>query len=456
MSQYDYDMITIGAGSGGVRASRLAGGYGFRSAVVEQDRVGGTCVLRGCIPKKLMIYAAHYHEYFEDAKNYGWDVSGVTHDMARLIDNKNTELDRLNGIYLNILKNNNVDLLQGRGTIVDAHTVEVAGKQYTTENILIAVGGWPAMPDLPGIEHAISSNEALEIKSLPKRMTVVGGGYIAVEFAGIYAGLGSEVTEIIRADKLLRGFDEDVRDFVGAEMTKKGVNILSGVTVNSIEKHGDSLILHVEGHSSPTIETDVLMYATGRAPNTKGLGLEGVGVKLTRKGAIEVDEWNRTSVANIYAVGDVTDRIQLTPVAIQEGSAVAETLFNKNPITVDYGNVPTAVFSQPPIGTIGLTEAQAREKHGAIDVYTSDFKPLVHTLSGRDERIFMKLIVDRASDLVVGCHMVGMDAAEIIQGIGIAFKAGATKADFDRTTGIHPSSAEEFVTMRTPRAEAGE
>ena len=454
MSRYDYDMITIGAGSGGVRASRLTGGYGFRSAVVEEDRVGGTCVLRGCIPKKLMIYAAHYHEYFEDAKNYGWDVSGVTHDMARLIDNKNTELDRLNGIYLNILKNNKVDVLEGRGTIVDPHTIEVAGKQYTTENILVAVGGWPTMPDIPGIEHAISSNEALEIKSLPKRMVIVGGGYIAVEFAGIYAGLGSEVTEIIRADKVLRGFDEDVRDFVGAEMSKKGVNILSGVVVNAIEKNGDSLTLHVVGHSSPTIETDVLMYATGRAPNTKGLGLQEAGVTLSGTGAIEIDEWNRTSVANIYAVGDVTDRIQLTPVAIQEGTAVAETLFNNNPIKVDYADVPTAVFSQPPIGTVGLSEAQAREKYGAIDVYVSDFKPLVHTLSGRDERVFMKLIVDRASDRVVGCHMVGMDAAEIIQGIGIAIKAGATKADFNRTTGIHPSSAEEFVTMRSPRPEA--
>ncbi|MDA0241489.1 MAG: glutathione-disulfide reductase, partial [Proteobacteria bacterium] len=366
MAQYDYDMITIGAGSGGVRASRLAGGYGARSAVVEEDRVGGTCVLRGCIPKKLMIYGAHYHEYFEDAKNYGWDVSGVSFDMARLIDNKNTELDRLNGIYLRILRDNKVDLLEGRGVLVDPHTVEVAGKTFTSENILVAVGGWPSMPDIPGIEHVIDSNQALELKHLPKRMVIVGGGYIAVEFAGIFAGLGVEVTEVLRADTVLRGFDEDVRFHLDAEMRKKGINIRCETVVQSIEKTEDGFSLRVEGGEGETIETDLVMYATGRAPNTAGLGLEEAGVDLTEKGAIKVDEWNRTSVPNIYAVGDVTDRIQLTPVAIQEGAAVSETLFNDNPITVDYENVPSAVFSQPPIGTVGYTESRARQEFGDI------------------------------------------------------------------------------------------
>ena len=453
MPTYDYDLITIGAGSGGVRASRLSGGYGARVACVEEDRVGGTCVLRGCIPKKLLIYGAHYSEYFEDAASYGWTVPAPSFDWRTLIDNKNTELDRLNGIYLRIFRDNNVDLHEGRGVLTDPHTVEVNGKSITGENILVAAGGWPSMPELPGIEHAISSNEALELPELPKRMVIVGGGYIAVEFAGIFAGLGVEVTEVIRADMLLRGFDEDVRFHLGEEMTKKGINIRSETVAKSIEKTNGGYSLRVEGGEGETIVSDLVMYATGRAANTKGLGLEEAGVELNKNGSIKVDEWRRTSVPHIYAVGDVTDRIQLTPVAIQEGHALAETLFNDNPRTVDYGDVPTAVFSQPPIGTVGLTEEQARAEYGDVDVYTSSFKPLVHTLSGRDERTFMKLIVDRASDRVIGCHMVGMDGPEIIQGIGIAIKAGATKADFDGTTGIHPSAAEELVTMRTPRPE---
>jgi len=450
MAKYDYDMITIGAGSGGVRASRLAGGYGARSAVIEEDRVGGTCVLRGCIPKKLLIYGAHYADHFEDAKNYGWTVN-AEHDWRTLVDNKNTELDRLNGIYLNILKNNNVDLHEGRGVLVDEHTVEVNGKRITSENILIAVGGWPSMPDIPGIEHVISSNEALELRQLPKRMVIVGAGYIAVEFAGIFAGLGVEVTEILRADLVLRGFDEDVRVCLQEEMTKHHINLRNETVVDNIEKVGDVYRLTV--NKTETIETDLVMYATGRKANTAGLGLEEAGVKLKDNGSIIVDEWNRTSAPNIYAVGDVTDRVQLTPVAIQEGAAVSETLFNNNPITVDYGDVPTAVFSTPPIGTVGLTEEQAQEKYGDVDVYDSRFKPLVHTLSGRDERTYMKMIVDPNSDRVVGAHMLGQDAPEIIQGIGIAMKAGATKAHFDGTTGIHPSAAEEFVTMRTKRPD---
>ena len=453
MAKFDYDMITIGAGSGGVRASRLAGGYGARSAVIEADRVGGTCVLRGCIPKKLLIYGAHYSDHFEDAVNYGWTVD-ARHDWRTLVDNKNTELDRLNGIYMRILRDNKVDLHEGRGVLTDAHTVEVNGKSITAENILIAVGGWPSMPPIPGIEHVVSSNEALELPSLPRRMVIVGGGYIAVEFAGIFAGLGVEVTEILRADTVLRGFDEDIRVCLDEEMTKHGVNIMSETVIKSIEEQNGVYSLRLG--NDETLETDLVMYATGRRANTAGLGLENAGVDLKDNGSIIVDEWNRSSVPNIYAVGDVTDRIQLTPVAIQEGTAVSETLFNDNPITVDYGDVPTAVFSSPPIGTVGLSEAQAVEKYGKVDVYDSRFKPLVHTLSGRDERTYMKMIVDPKTDRVVGVHMLGMDAPEIIQGIGIALKAGATKAHFDATTGIHPSAAEEFVTMRTKRPDPEE
>ena len=453
MPKYDYDMITIGAGSGGVRASRLAGGYGARSAVVEADRVGGTCVLRGCVPKKLLIYGAHYADHITDARNYGWTID-ARHDWGALIDNKNAEMDRLNGIYMRILKNNNVDLHEGRGVLEDEHTVNVDGKRITAENILIAVGGWPSTPEISGVEHVISSNEALELPSLPKRMVVVGGGYIAVEFAGIFASLGVDVTEIVRADTVLRGFDEDIRQALDEEMSKHGINIMSKTVIQRIEKKENVYRLHLENND--VIETDLVMYATGRRANTENLGLENIGVALKDNGAIIVDQWNRTSVDNIYAVGDVTDRVQLTPVAIQEGAAVSETLFNNNPITVDYGDVPTAVFSTPPIGTVGLTEQQARQKYGKVDIYDSKFKPLVHTLSGRDERTFMKMIVEPVSDRVVGAHMLGMDAPEIIQGIGIAIKAGATKAQFDSTTGIHPSAAEEFVTMRAKRPDPEE
>ncbi len=451
MAEYDYDLITIGAGSGGVRASRLAGGYGARVAVCEEYRVGGTCVLRGCIPKKLLIYGSHYADHMKDAVNYGWTIDGAKHDWRKLIKNKDNELDRLNGIYLNILKNNNVDLKEGRGVIIDKHTVEVGGVEITTENILIAVGGWPSMPNIPGIEFAISSNEALELEVLPKSMVIVGGGYIAVEFAGIFAGLGVEVTEIIRAENILRGFDADMRISLAQEMEKRGIKIRSEAEVSSIEKHGDIFFLQL--NDGERIGTECVMYATGRKANTKGLGLELAGVELRDNGSIQVDEYNRTSQPNIYAVGDVTDRIQLTPVAIQEGHALADMLFNHNTQTMDYNNVPSAVFSTPPIATVGLTEDEARKKFAKVDIYDSNFKPLLHTISGRDERSVMKLIVDSKSDVVVGCHMMGADAPEIIQGIAIAMKCGATKSQFDATIGIHPSSAEEFVTMRSKRGE---
>ena len=451
MPKYDYDLITIGAGSGGVRGTRLAGGYGARTAIVEEERVGGTCVLRGCVPKKLLVYGAHYAEHLEDAVNYGWSVDGASHDWARMIDTKNAELDRLNGIYLRILRENNVEVVDGRGVVTDPHTVEVNGKSMTAGKILVAAGGWPSTPDIPGIEHVISSNEALELRELPKRMVIVGGGYIAVEFAGIFAALGVEVTEVIRAEAILRGFDHDIRVNLTDEMQKRGIRVLSETVIRSIEKNGEVYTLCCAGNE--IIETDLVMYATGRTPNTAGLGLAEAGVELSGNGAVMVDEWNQSSVESIYAVGDVTDRIALTPVAIQEGRAFAETNFNGNPMTVDYDDVPSAVFSTPPVGSVGLSEEAARARHGDIDVYVSRFKPLVHTLSGRDERSFMKLVVDAHTDRVLGAHMMGLDAPEIIQGVAIAIKCDATKAQFDATTGIHPSAAEEFVTMRDKRPE---
>lgn len=451
MPRYDYDLITIGAGSGGVRGTRLAGGYGARTAIIEEERVGGTCVLRGCVPKKLLVYGAHYAEHLEDAVNYGWSVDGASHDWARMIDTKNAELDRLNGIYLRILRDNNVEVVDGRGVVTDPHTVEVNGKSMTAGKILVAAGGWPSTPDIPGIEHVISSNEALELRELPKRMVIVGGGYIAVEFAGIFAALGVEVTEVIRAEAILRGFDHDIRVNLTDEMQKRGIKVLSETVIRSIEKDGEVYTLRCAGNE--IIETDLVMYATGRTPNTAGLGLAEAGVELSGNGAVMVDEWNQSTVESIYAVGDITDRIALTPVAIQEGRAFAETNFNGNPLTVDYDDVPSAVFSTPPVGSVGLSEEDARARHGDIDVYVSRFKPLVHTLSGRDERSFMKLVVDAHTDRVLGAHMMGLDAPEIIQGVAIAIKCDATKAQFDATTGIHPSAAEEFVTMRDKRPE---
>jgi glutathione reductase (NADPH) len=451
MATYDFDLITIGAGSGGVRATRLAGGFGARAAIVEESRVGGTCVMRGCVPKKLLVYGAHFAEDFEDARGYGWAVNAPAFDWPTLIENKNTELNRLEGIYERILRDNNVSLLRGRGRLADAHTVEVDGKRYTAGKILIACGGWPAMPPIRGIEHVISSNEALDLAELPRRIVIVGGGYIAVEFAGIFNALGVEVTQIIRAAAILRGFDEDVRECLTAEMEKKGVKILRESIVRSIEKAEGGYTLLIEGMDD-VLETDLVMYATGRLPNTKGLGLKEAGVEMSDAGAVIVDAQNRSSVDSIFAVGDCTDRVQLTPVAIAEGRAFAETFFNGNPITMDYEGIASAVFSQPSVATVGLTEEEARRRC-AIDIYTSRFKPLRHTLTGRDEMTLMKLVVDRDTDRVLGCHMVGPDAAEIIQGMAIALKCGATKAQFDATVGIHPTAAEEFVTMRDKRPD---
>jgi glutathione reductase (NADPH) len=446
MPRYDFDLFTIGAGSGGVAGTRRAGAFGARTAICEELRIGGTCVLRGCVPKKLLVYGSEFASAFADAPGFGWTVPEATHDWGALIAAKDKELDRLHQIYVNMLNNAKVEIVDGRGVVVDPHTVEVNGKSYTAENIMVAVGGWPETPQLPGIEHVISSNEALDLKERPKRIVIVGGGYIAVEFAGIFNGFGSEVIEIIRQPELLRGFDEDLRVHLGGEMRIRGVDIRGNTQIARIDKTGSGYT--VTTTAGDKIETDCVMYATGRAPNTKGLGLAELGVKMKENGAICVDEWQRTSVPSIYAVGDVTDRINLTPVAIAEGRAIAETLYNNNPIRMDHHDVPSAVFSQPPIGSVGLTEEEARKQFGDIDIYQARFKPMKNTLSGRDERTFMKLVVDAKSDRVVGCHMLGPDAPEIIQGVAIAVKCGATKKQFDATVGIHPSAAEEFVTMR--------
>jgi glutathione reductase (NADPH) len=451
MAEYDYDLITIGGGSGGVRASRFsAQRHGKKVAIIENLRIGGTCVMRGCVPKKLLVYGAHFADDFEDAAGYGWTVNGSKHDWPKLMAAKQKELNRLEDVYHRLLREAGVDEITGTGKLVDAHTVDVNGKTYTAEHILIATGGWPSLPDVPGIEHAITSNEALDLEDLPKRIVIVGGGYIAVEFAGIFNALGAEVTVIIRGENILRGFDQSMRDALRDEMQKKGITVLSGCQVKSIEKADGGFSLRLD--QVDMLETDLVMYATGRAPNSKGIGLEEAGVKLDRNGAIVVDEYSKTSVDSIYAIGDVTDRIQLTPVALAEGMAFARTLYDGKPTSVSYENVPSAVFSQPPIGTVGLTEEDARKNH-KVAIYQSRFRPMKHTLSGRDEHAVMKLIVDKETDKILGAHMIGADAPEIIQGIGIAVKAGATKADFDATIGIHPTAAEEFVTMREPLRE---
>ena len=446
MPRYDFDLFTLGAGSGGVAGTRRAGAYGARTAICEELRIGGTCVLRGCVPKKLLVYGSQFADGFADAEGFGWTVPPAEFDWPTLIAAKDKEIGRLSQIYVNMLNNAKVEIFEARGVVVDPHTVEVGGKRYTAENIMIAVGGWPETPRLPGIEHVISSNEALDLPALPRRIVIVGGGYIAVEFAGIFRSFGSEVVEIIRADRVLRGFDDDVRTYLGEEMRIRGVDIRSGTQIARIDKHAAGYT--VTTTDGGTIETDCVMYATGRAPNTKGLGLAEIGVEMDKNGAVKVDEWQRTSVKNIYAVGDVTDRINLTPVAIGEGRAIAESLYNNNPIRMDHADVPSAVFSQPPIGTVGLSEEAARKQYGEVDIYQARFKPMKNTLSGRDERTFMKLVVDARTDRVVGVHMLGADAPEIIQGVAIAVKCGATKRQFDQTVGIHPSAAEEFVTMR--------
>ena len=456
---YDFDLFTIGGGSGGVAGSRRAASYGARVAIAERSRWGGTCVIRGCVPKKLLVYAAHFADEYEDAAGFGWKVAPPAHSWADLIAAKDKEIARLEGIYQKLLTDPGVRLFHGQAELIDPHTVQVDGKRYTAANILIATGGHPVMPKIPGIEHAITSNEALDLKTLPRNIVIVGGGYIAVEFAGIFNGLGAKVEMVIRGEELLGGFDDDVRVHLAREMRARGITIHARTEIARIEKMHKGV--HMTTKTEGELDADCVMYATGRLPNTAGFGLEQVGVKLEPgTGAVAVNEWSRTSVPGIYAIGDATDMLNLTPTAIAEGRALAETLFNNNPIKIEHKFVPTAVFSNPTIGAVGLTEAEARAKHGAIDVYRSSFRALKNTLSGRDERTLMKLIVDRKTDLVLGVHMVGPDAPEIVGGLAVALTCGATKQQFDRTIGIHPTASEEFVTLRDkapePKAKAAE
>lgn len=448
MKAYDFDLFTIGAGSGGVRASRMAAGFGARVAVAEASRLGGTCVNLGCVPKKLMVYASAFSAAAEDAQGFGWTVPQPTFDWATLIANKDREIARLNDIYRKLLEDAGVRIMEGRAHLRDRHTVEVDGTIVTAERILIATGGRPFKSGIPGHELSITSDEIFHLDRQPEHLVIAGGGYIAVEFAGILNGMGSEVTLVYRGPLFLRGFDDDVRSTLADELRKRGIDLRFDTLIERLERSGDGLVATT--NHGDVINTDQVLSAMGRRPNTADLGLEEIGVELNDRGAVVVDENMETSVPGIFALGDCIDRIALTPVALAEGMALAETLFNDNPSVVDYTNVPSAVFSQPPIGTVGLTEADARHQGFDVVIYRSTFKPMIHTLSGRDERTMMKLVVDRPSDRVLGVHMVGPDAGEIIQGIAVALKAGATKAVFDATIGIHPTAAEEFVTMRTP------
>ncbi len=449
MADRDFDLFVIGAGSGGVRAARFSAQRGARVAVAEDRYLGGTCVNVGCVPKKLFVYASHFKDEMHDASaGFGWTIGDVSFDWPTLRDNKTREIERLNGIYEGLLSDAGVQHVEGRATIVDAHTVEVAGRHYTTENILVATGGWPTVPEFPGAEWAVTSNELFHLDRLPRKAIVVGGGYIAVEFACIFDGLGVDVTQLYRGPLFLRGFDGDVRSHLAEQVKARGIDLRFELNVTEIEKKGDGILARLTDGS--TLEADLILFATGRHPNSSNLGLEELGVEMADDGSIRVDAYSRTNVPSIWAIGDVTNRINLTPVALHEGVCLSETLFNDNPRSPDHENVPAAVFSQPPVGTVGLTEEQARERHASIDVYRSTFRALKHTLTGSDERTMMKLIVDRETDRVIGLHMIGPDAGEIVQGFAVAIKAGATKADFDATIGIHPTSAEEFVTMRTP------
>ena len=453
MSDFDVDLFVIGAGSGGVRASRIAAGYGAKVMVAEEYRVGGTCVIRGCVPKKLLVYASRFAEEFEDAAGYGWTLGEPKFDWATLIANKDREIDRLEAAYVANLERSRVEIVRSRAVIEDAHRVRLVASSriVRAKHILIATGGWPDNgADIAGLEHVISSNEAFHLKELPKRVLIQGGGYIAVEFAGIFRGLGSEVTLVYRGDNILRGFDDDVREHLRVEMEKRGIKIITKQIVEAVEKVDHGLSVSLSDNESLLV--DQVMFATGRRPNVTGLGLDKVGVHVNAKGAIEVDKFSQTSVPNIYAVGDVTDRVALTPVAIREGHAFADTVFGGKSIAVDHTDIPTAVFSEPEVGVIGLTEAQARRDFARVDIYKTSFRPMKATLAARNTRSFFKLIVDAETDRVLGCHIVGPDAGEIIQVVGIAMKMRATKADFDAVMAVHPTAAEELVTMRTKAA----
>jgi glutathione reductase (NADPH) len=453
MTEFDTDLFVIGGGSGGVRAARIAAGHGARVMIAEEYRMGGTCVIRGCVPKKLLVYASHIHQDIEDGAGFGWTIPPATFDWPTLIANKDREIARLEAAYTTNVEKAGARVVKTRAVFEDAHTIRLAtGGTVRSKYVLIATGGAPNHgAAIPGIEHVISSNEVFHLDALPRRILIQGGGYIALEFACIFAGLGSDVTLVYRGDNILRGFDDDVRAHVRGEMEKEGITILTGCTVNKVDKHGKEFTSHLSNGSS--IASERVMFAIGRHPNVANLGLEKAGVAINAKnGGIAVDSFSRTSVPNIYAIGDVTHRVNLTPVAIREGHAFADTVFGKRQVQVDHVDIPTAVFCQPEVGTVGLTQAQARAQFSHVDVYKATFRPMKATLSGRDTRVLMKLIVDATSDRVVGCHIVGDGAAEMVQVLGIAIKMKATKADFDSTMALHPTAAEELVTMRTPTA----
>ena len=453
MADFDTDLFVIGGGSGGVRAARVAGSYGARVMLAEEYRVGGTCVIRGCVPKKLLVYASRFSHEFEEAAGFGWTVEGASFDWPTLIANKDKEIARLEAAYTANLTRANVSIVKSRAVLEDAHTVRLLAddRRIRAKHILIATGGWPGMgTGIAGIEHVISSNEAFHLTELPKRILIQGGGYIAVEFACIFAGLGSEVTLVYRGENILRGFDDDIRTHLRIEMKRRGIRVICKRIVEAVEKVDHGLCVELSDHDD--IVVDKVMFATGRRPNVKGLGLEAAGVRINDKGAIEVDRFSRTSVPHIYAVGDVTDRVALTPVAIREGHAFADTVFGNRTSAADHVNVPTAVFSDPEIGVIGLTETQAREDFPKVDIYKTSFRTMKTAFLGGEARVLMKLVVDGANDRVLGCHIIGPDAAEMIQVLGIAIKMGATKADFDATMAVHPTLAEELVTMRTVTA----
>jgi glutathione reductase (NADPH) len=453
MAEFDVDLFVIGGGSGGVRAARIAAGYGARVMIAEEYRMGGTCVIRGCVPKKLFVIGSHVRHEIDDAAGFGWTIPEATFDWATMVANKDKEIARLEGIYTTNVEKSGARVVKTRAVIEDAHTLRLAtGEKVTAKTILIATGSTPNHgPEIPGIEHVISSNEAFHLKELPRRVVIQGGGYIALEFACIFAGFGSDVTVVYRGDNILRGFDEDVRAHVRSEMEMAGITILTGCTVTKIDKPNKEFVTHLSSGSS--IASNQVMFAIGRHPNVGGLGLEKAGVVLNPKnGGIAVDGFSKTSVPNIYAIGDVTHRINLTPVAIREGHAFADTVFGRKSVEVDHSTIPTAVFSQPEVGTVGLSETEARARYSHVDIYKTAFRPIKSTMSGRDTRILMKLVVDGKSDRVLGCHIVGDTAAEIIQAVAIAVKMKATKADFDATFALHPTAAEELVTMRTPTA----
>ena len=448
MADYDYDLFVIGAGSGGVRASRVAAAHGAKVAVAEEHRIGGTCVIRGCVPKKMLVYGSHFAEDLHDAARFGWNLGEISFDWKTLRDNVNADVDRIEGLYTNTLDNNKVEIFRERATLSGPNEVTLAsGRTVTAKYILIATGAWPVVPHVPGAELGITSNEVFYLDEFPKRVVIAGAGYIANEFAGIFHALGSKVTVVNRSDQILRGYDEQIRDRLFQISTQKGIEFIFNASFEKVEKQDDgSLSVHFKNHEK--CDTDLLLYAIGRSPKIEGLGLDRVGVEVNEKGAIVVDEDNRSSVPSIYAVGDVTDRIQLTPVAIREGQAFADTLFGNKPHRVDYDMVPNAVFSNPPMAGVGLTEKQAREQHGAPKIFTSDFRPMRNVLAGRNERSLYKLVVHPETDVVLGVHMISPDAPEILQAAAIAVKAKLTKAQFDETVALHPSMAEELVLMK--------